>query len=963
MRTIVLIFLLLTGLPTAISAAPISGTRQLTFEGARAGEGYFAADGRRMIFQSERAQGNPFYQMYLMDLETGDIDQISPGYGKTTCGWIHPDGTRALFASTQYDPEARTKMQAELDFRASGQSRRYSWDYDPTYELVVTDLESGSYTRLTDAKGYDAEGAYSPDGARIVFASNRHAYSAGLTEADAARLERDPAYFMELYVMDADGANLRRLTDAPGYDGGPFWSADGSKIVWRRFSEDGARAEIFTMNADGTGLKKITDLGVLSWAPFFHPSGDYIVFATNLQGFANFELYIVDTDGGRAPVRVTDRAGFDGLATFAPDGRTISWTSNATSEGNSQIFVADWDHQAAVNLLAGSPQRGRAAAPAIDATSDEITTDDLKRTVTALTADEMAGRLTGTDGERLATAYVADAFTALGLAPAGNDGTMFQTFDFTAGVALADGNSLSISVDGEAETAVLREAWRPLAFSRTGQAEKASALFAGYGLVAPADGDEPAIDSYGDLDATGKWVLLWRGMPGDVSNARRTYLARFSDLRYKASVAKSRGAAGVIFAPPPRESFEDGLPRLAYEASSGVAGLPVVAVNRSTAARMLSILGGDLAPMTAEIESGKVAGRDLIGVTAQAAIALEFNKRTGRNVLAKLELDGLAEGGRPPLVIGAHVDHLGRGETSGSLASGDDADKVHVGADDNASGVAAMIEAAQKLSADQAAGRLEGARDVIFAAWSGEELGLLGATHFVEDLARRAGAEDLSDMVSAYINMDMVGRMEDRVVILGLGSSDIWAREVERRNAVVGLPIVTSDDTYLPTDSTAFYLKRVPILSLFTGAHEDYHKPSDTPEKLNYEGMRDIARFVALVARSRVLAEDEPVYVEVARPQGAGNRRMSNVFLGTIPDYAKEGQRGVPLSGVVKGGPAQQAGLAGGDIVVGLAGQELENIYDYVRALNGLKPGETVDITVERAGERKTFSIEPAVRN
>ena len=153
------------------------------------------------------------------------------------------------------------------------------------------------------------------------------------------------------------------------------------------------------------------------------------------------------------------------------------------------------------------------------------------------------------------------------------------------------------------------------------------------------------------------------------------------------------------------------------------------------------------------------------------------------------------------------------------------------------------------------------------------------------------------------------------------------------------------------------------MLSLFTGAHEDYHKPSDTAEKLNYEGMQDIARFVALVARSRVLAEDEPVYIAVARPQGSSGWRMSNVFLGTIPDYAKEGQRGVPLSGMVKDGPAEAAGLAGGDVVVGLAGQDLENIYDYVRTLNGLKPGEAIDIIVESAGERRTFSITPASRN
>jgi len=575
----------------------------------------------------------------------------------------------------------------------------------------------------------------------------------------------------------------------------------------------------------------------------------------------------------------------------------------------------------------------------------------------------MAGRLTGMEGERLATAYVADRFAALGLDPAGDDGGMFQPFDFTAGVALAEGNRLSISIDGKAAPLTLATEWRPLAFSRTGETEKASVLFAGYGLVAPAEGKLPAIDSYGELDAKDKWVLLWRGMPGDISNEHRTHLSRYADLRYKASVAKSRGAAGVIFAPPSREGFEDGLPRLAYKANMGVAGIPVVAVRRAAASRMLAILGNDLKDMTVKIEAGKTDGSDLIGVSISGVIALNFETRSGRNVLARLDLDGLAQAGRPPLVIGAHLDHIGRGETSNSLASGDQRGQIHRGADDNASGVAALIEVAQKLAADRAAGRLKGTRDIIFAAWSGEELGLLGSSHFVKTLAKRNGAEDLSDLVSAYLNMDMVGRLKDRVVVLGLASSDIWAREVERRNAVVGLPVIAADNPYGPTDSTAFYLQKVPILAFFTGAHEDYHKPSDTADKLNYAGMRDIARFVALIARSRVRAEEEPNYVAIERPKGQGGRRMSKVFLGTIPDYASEGQRGVPLSGVIKGGPAEQAGLTGGDVVVGLAGQDLENIYDYVRTLNGLKPGEAVDITVERKGMRKSFSIKPSVRN
>jgi Tol biopolymer transport system component len=963
MRFVLFAIVLVAAMPALAEPLPISNPRQLTFEGRRAGEGYFSADGKRIIFQSERIEANPFYQMYILDLENGDINRVSNGIGKTTCGWIHSDGHRALFASTQFDPEAQAKMKSELEFRASGQTRRYQWDYDPTYDLVEVDLDKGSYKKLTDIHGYDAEGSYSPDGKRIAFASNRHAYATSLSKDDAERLEREPSYFMDIYVMDADGSNVKRLTDVPGYDGGPFWNKDGSKITWRRFSEDGTRAEIFTMNADGTGQRQITSLGAMSWAPYFHPLGDYLVFATNLQGFANFELYIVDAEGAHEPVRVTERDGFDGLASFSPDGGTISWTSSGTPKKDSQIFLAKWDHEAAKRLLEKSPLRPASAEQGPKDTKAEITAEDLKKYAYALASDEMDGRLTGTDGEHRATAYVAGAFSSFGLTPAGDDNSMFQNFDFTAGVALAEGNALAVSVNGKEETLAIDKNWRPLAFSKTGSADKASVVFAGYGIVAPAGKDRPAMDSYAGLDVKDKWVLLWRGMPGDLSPAQRTELARYSDLRYKASVAKSNGAIGVMFAPPHNEEvIGEGLPRLTYEANSGVSGLPVAAIGKDVSSRMLSVLGDDFAAMNKAIEAGKSGARDLAGVSVSTNIALAFQKRTGRNVIARLELDGLDKGGLPPLVIGAHLDHLGHGETSTSLAKADEKGQIHHGADDNISGVAVLMEVAQKLAADQKAGKVKAVRDIIFVAWSGEELGLLGSTHFAEKLAQAAGAKDLTGVVTAYINMDMVGRLRDKLYIDGIASSTMWSGEIERRNAIIGLPIELSDNTYLPTDATSFYLKGVPILALFTGVHTEYHTPRDTVDRLNYDGMRDIARFVALVAQSRAQTREEPDYIKVARPDRGATRRMSNIFLGTIPDYAKDGVRGVPISGVMKDGPAERAGLMGSDVIVALAGQNLENIYDYVRTLNGLKPGETIDIAVERNGERKTFKITPSAR-
>ena len=305
----------------------LSGTRQLTFEGRRAGEGYFSSDGSKMVFQSEREEGNPFYQIYLMDLELGDIERGSPGMGKTTCAWIHPDGKRVLFASTHKDAQSEALQKAEFEERESGKARKYSWDYDEHYELYAFDSESGEYTNLTNTKGYDAEGAYSPDGSMIVFASHRQAYDGSMSEEDQKYFKLDKKFAMEIYVADADGSNVKRLTEVDGYDGGPFFSADGKKICWRRFDRKGLTAEIFTMNIDGTEQTQLTRIGAMSWAPYFHPSGEYLIFATNKHGFDNFELYLVDAAGEKDSVRVTGTQGIDGLPVVSPDGKQLSWTS------------------------------------------------------------------------------------------------------------------------------------------------------------------------------------------------------------------------------------------------------------------------------------------------------------------------------------------------------------------------------------------------------------------------------------------------------------------------------------------------------------------------------------------------------------------------------------------------------------------------------------------------------------
>ena len=331
--------------------------RRLTVEGRRAGEGYWSRDGKRIVFQSEREPGNPFYQIYVLDLASGEAKRISPGFGKTTCPFFRPGSDEIIFASTHADPKSKALQDEETAIRASGRERRYSWDYDPEMDIYAYNEKTAAMRRLTTARGYDAEGSYSPDGQWVVFTSMRDAYNRQLGEIEKKQLETDPSYFGEIYIMRADGSGQKRLTTVSGYDGGPFFTHDGSRIVWRRFAEKGLIADVWTMKPDGTDARQITDFGAMSWAPYEHPSGDYIMFASNKFGFDNFELFIVDTEGTKEPVRVTYSDGFDGLPVPSPDGKMLAWTSSRSGGGAGQLFLAQWNHEKALEALRHAPPR------------------------------------------------------------------------------------------------------------------------------------------------------------------------------------------------------------------------------------------------------------------------------------------------------------------------------------------------------------------------------------------------------------------------------------------------------------------------------------------------------------------------------------------------------------------------------------------------------------------------------
>jgi Tol biopolymer transport system component len=945
----------------------LSNTRQLTFAGKRSGEGYFSGDGTQMIFQSEREPGNPFFQIYLLDLETGDTNRVSPGFGKTTCAWIHPDGDRVLFASSHGDKQAKEKQQAEIEDRKTRRIRKYSWDYDENYDIWQTQTDGSRPINLTKARGYDAEGSYSPDGRWIAFASNRQAYQRKLTDKEQQRFKIDKSYFMDLYLMRADGSQVRRLTKTPGYDGGPFFSPDGKSICWRRFSEKGDTAEIFTMEIDSGRERQLTSIGALSWAPFFHPSSDYLIFATNKHGFGNFELYLIDINGDKEPVRVTHTDGFDGLPAFLPDGKSIAWTTNRTAAKQSQIFLANWNHQVALDALNASPKRAATIPQA--QTSTAITAGDIRSHVEYLASEELQGRLTGTEGEIKATQYVADHFKKIGLEPGGDKGTYFQSFEFTAGIDLGKNNQITWENAGSKPE--LNKDWRPLSFTRTGTIDPAAIVFAGYGLEVPEGQDENGkkhelYSSYFHLDVKDKWVLILRYMPEDLSPGERRRFARFSNLRYKTLIARQKGARGIIVVSGPNAKVKSQLVPLGTDASMSDSGIAAISIADKTADKLLKSGGisKTLKQLQTDLDAGKMkSGIVLKDIKLGATLSIAQEKRTGRNVLGVIPAD---DPHAPAVLIGAHVDHLGPEIGPGSRASGDEDSSIHYGADDNASGTAGLMEIAEYLTDLKAKGKLPLKRAAIFAAWSGEELGLLGSSHFVRKAAGMFfGDEDakLDKLFAAALNMDMIGRFDKSLVLQGVGSSASWPAEIEKRNAPLGLSIVTQADSYLATDATSFYLRGVPILNAFTGAHEDYHTPLDTPDKLNYDGAAKTTKFMALVTRGLLLSADTPGYVAMEKPEAQGARGGLRAYLGTIPDYSQGDIVGVKLSGVTKGAPADRAGVKGGDIITTLAGKELKNIYDYTYVLGALKIGEETTIELQRKARTLSLKITPGSRD
>ncbi|MFQ6114826.1 MAG: M28 family peptidase, partial [bacterium] len=525
---------------------------------------------------------------------------------------------------------------------------------------------------------------------------------------------------------------------------------------------------------------------------------------------------------------------------------------------------------------------------------------------------------------------------------------------------IPDQNRLEVQKGNESKEIIrfeIDEDFRPLAFTANGEVE-GEVVFAGYGLSVPGK-IGVGYDSYTDLDVEDKIVLVLRYVPEEVGMKRRQELNVYAGLRYKAMIAREHGAKALLIVSGPTSPKAGELVPLSFDNSLSGSGIVAASISGKVANVLFSGSGKDLKTVQSEldVENPHAEGGFLLpDVKVKISAGIERIKKPGRNVIGLLSR-AVEAIDTEYLVVGAHYDHIGHGEI-GSLARKGEEGQIHNGADDNASGTAAVLELAAYLAEALRINPTSFGRDIIFALWSGEELGLIGSSHFVEN------PPVPMEKVVAYINFDMVGQLkENKLILQGLGSSTVWPKLIEKRNVAAGFNLVLQDDPYQPTDITAFYPKEIPVLGFFTGSHENYNRPTDDAETLNYQGMVRIAKFAQAVIMDLVGNRERPDYVKIKRTkEQSGTRETLRAYLGTIPDYVSEEIEGVKLTGVRAGGPADKAGLKGGDIIVEFGGQKITNIYDYTYALDAVKIGEPVEVIVLREGKRVTLTVIPEAR-
>lgn len=578
--------------------------------------------------------------------------------------------------------------------------------------------------------------------------------------------------------------------------------------------------------------------------------------------------------------------------------------------------------------------------------SNEITKEEIYEHINYLASEKLEGRYPGTQGDILAREYISREFEKYGLIPKG-DSAFIQRFDMNNGVKKGKANTLKFYDDGK-QVSVSESDFTPLGLSSNGKV-KGGLVFAGYGINAPMLDYSDFKDANGNMiDVEGKVIVIMRYSPTTM-NPNNDKFAKFEELRTKIASFKDLKPAGVIIITPPINSTSsnaDILMDVGFDMVSQNSGIPIINTKRGIIESFLKQRGYDLSKIQEGINSGiKPNSFEIKKVSVEYEVDLEKNTAKTGNVV------GFLEGSDPVLkneviVIGAHFDHLGYGGQN-SMYRGKDK-LPHVGADDNASGTTGVLEIAQKLSSEK--DKLK--RSVLFICFTAEEEGLIGSSYFAKS------DEFKNYNIVAMLNMDMVGRLkDDKLILNGTGTSTYWTPMIEELNKKYNFNTSMNPEGFGPSDHSSFYAKDIPVLMFFTDLHTDYHKPTDTPDKINTEGQQKVLNMVYDMAYDLSTRDVKPEFTKVAvKEENKGERKSVRVYVGTVPDFSYS-DAGYKISGVQSGSPAEKAGILAGDIMIKFGDKEINNLYDYTAALGEYKPGQDVNVVVKRGTEEITVVV------
>ncbi|MFA7360497.1 MAG: M20/M25/M40 family metallo-hydrolase [Candidatus Kapaibacterium sp.] len=578
--------------------------------------------------------------------------------------------------------------------------------------------------------------------------------------------------------------------------------------------------------------------------------------------------------------------------------------------------------------------------------SNEITKEEIYEHINYLASDKLEGRYPGTLGDILAREYISKEFEKYGLIPKG-DSAYIQRFDMNNGVKKGRANTIKFFDNGK-QVDVNASDFTPLGLSANGKV-KADLVFAGYGINAPMLEYSDFKDASGNMiNVEGKVIVIMRYSPTTM-NPNNDKFEKFEELRTKIASFKDLKPAGVIVITPPLNSTSsntDILMDVGFDMVSQNAGIPIINTKRGIIEFFLKQRGYDLSQIQQDINSNlKSNSFEIKEMSVEYDVDLEKDIAKTGNVV------GFLEGSDPVLkneviVIGAHFDHLGYGGQN-SMYRGKDK-LPHVGADDNASGTAGVMEIAQKLSAEK--DKLK--RSVLFICFTAEEEGLIGSSHFAKS------DEFKNYNIVAMLNMDMIGRLKDNKLILnGTGTSTYWTPMIEELNKKYNFNTSMNPEGFGPSDHSSFYAKDIPVLMFFTDLHSDYHKPTDTPDKINTDGQQKVLNMVYDMTYDLSTRAEKPEFTKVAvKEDNKGERKSVRVYVGTVPDFSYS-DAGYKISGVQAGSPAEKAGILAGDIMIKFGDKVVNDLYDYTAALGEYKPGQEVMVFLKRGTEEIMVTV------